>query len=232
MPINIIKPGTHNHFNAMVIGRPGIGKTSLLRTIPPDEIALVLSAESGLLCVSDMIDAEQVTALDIAGIPDVLEVLSAVKTKEWMDAYQWIFVDSLSEISTMCLRYAQKKVPDKSDAFPMWAFYEKTMSTIVRGFRDLPHYNVVITCLEAEKINDLKQRFIGPDVLHSKFASRLTSIPDEVFYMTTDQDGKRRVLLTQPGMFTPGKDRSGKLAAIEAPDLTTIRNKILGKETK
>lgn len=226
MPINFIKQGTLDHFSALVIGRPGVGKTSLVRSIPEDEPTLILSAESGLLCIRDLVDSGQVTAIDITCMEDCFDIMDALNTKEWMDAYKWVVVDSLSEIATICQRYAEKKIPDKSATFAMWDLYKKTMNDIVKGFRDMPHYHSVVVCLEKATLNEVNQRFIGPDVPHKTFAEKLPSILDEVLYMTLDQDGNR-ILLTQPGTLTPGKDRSGKLDAIEQPNLMIIRDKIL-----
>ena len=42
--MRLITPETNNRFNCLVYGQPGVGKTSLLRTIPEDEPVCTLSA--------------------------------------------------------------------------------------------------------------------------------------------------------------------------------------------
>lgn len=230
--IKYINSDSLTHFSALCIGRAGIGKTSLLHTIPQDESILVLSAESGLLCVRDLLDSGQITAIEIESVSDMQEIFEAVQTPEWQAAYKWLFIDSLTEIADKYAGWCQKKMADKKDTYAMWHLYSQMVTDLVKGFRDLPHYNVILTCLEKIKTNDVNQRFISPDVPGPSFSSKLTAVFDEVFYMTLGQDneGKEcRVLYTQPGDLTPGKDRSGKLAPVEVPDLGVIRDKILNK---
>lgn len=230
MPIKYVKPGSMSHFSALCIGRAGIGKTSLLKTIPDDEPVLVLSAESGLLCVRDLVDSGRIAVVDIESVADMQDVMSALKDKGWQDAYKWVFIDSLTEIADKYAAYSQKKIPDKKDTFAMWHFYSQTMTDLVKDLRDMPHYNIVITCLEKIKTNEVNQRFITADVPGPSFAAKLVAVFDEVLYMTLgeDHEGKEcRVLYTQPGQTTPGKDRSGALDQTEMPDLAVIRNKIL-----
>jgi hypothetical protein len=105
------------------------------------------------------------------------------------------------------------------------------MTRLVKGFRDLESYNVVFTALEKVETDEVKRRFVCPDVGGGKFQERLPAFFDEVFYMTItpdDQGVYRRVLLTNPASGYPAKDRSGRLALVENPNLAEIRAKILG----
>jgi len=232
MALTYITPESANRFNALIIGRPGIGKTSLLRTIPADEPVCTLSAEAGLLCVRDLVVSGQVTGVDIKSLAEFQEVLDLLKTKEWQKAYRWIFIDSLTEIAARCVEEFQKRFPDKQDSFNLWGNYLDTMTGLIKGFRDLTAYNVIFTCLETVEVDEVKRRFIGPDIQGTKLKERLTSYFDEVFYMTSQADEnseEQRVLYTQPYGKQPGKDRSGKLSLIEQPNLANIAAKILGE---
>ena len=60
MPLKPIVAEKVDRFTALVIGEAGIGKTSLLRTIPEEDKVCVLSAESGLLAVRDLVKAGRV----------------------------------------------------------------------------------------------------------------------------------------------------------------------------
>ncbi len=231
MALQFITPQSADRLTALVIGRAGIGKTSLLRTIPEDEPVCTLSAEAGLLCVRDLVTAGRVTGVEIRSLAEFQEALAALKTEEWRAAYRWVFIDSLTEIAARCVEDYQRRYPDKKDSFNLWGGYLDTMTGLIKAFRDLTSYNVVFTCLESVEYDEVKRRHIGPDISGRQLKERLTSYFDEVFYMTSmpgANGDERRVLYTQPRPGQPGKDRSGRLDEIENPDLAHIKAKILG----
>ena len=64
-----------------------------------------------------------------------------------------------------------------------------------------------------------------------KLKERLPAMFDEVFYMTMIIDAQgvaTRTLCTSPISGYPAKDRSGRLAIMENPNLAEIEAKILG----
>lgn len=232
MALNFITPESADRFSALIIGKAGIGKTSLLRTIPEDEPVCTLSAEAGLLCVRDLVQSGRVTGVEIRSLAEFKEALGALKSAEWQKEYQWVFIDSLTEIAARCVEEYQRRYPDKKDSFNLWGGYLDTMTALIKSFRDLTNYNVVFTCLESVEFDEVKRRYIGPDIQGRQLKERLTSYFDEVFYMTAIPDGNGddlRVFYTQPRQGQPGKDRSGKLSEIEQPDLAAIKAKILGE---
>jgi len=211
----------------LVIGPAGIGKTSLLRTLPKDEKVCVLSAESGLLAVRDLVKSGQVAGFEIGSFADMREAY------EYLTAgteFRWVFIDSLTEISSRCVEAMQAKYPNKADSFSLWGEYNQLMTHIVKGFRDLLEYSVIFTCLPTCEKDEMNRRFLGPAVSGSSLKERLTSYFDEVLYMDTQkgEDGSDyRVFITQPWQRYPAKDRSGKLKLIEKPDINHIKTKIL-----
>jgi hypothetical protein len=60
-------------FTALIIGEAGIGKTSLIRTIPDDEKACIISAESGLLCINDLVQSGKVEGFEIGSFSEMKE---------------------------------------------------------------------------------------------------------------------------------------------------------------
>jgi hypothetical protein len=230
----------------LVIGKYGLGKTSLLRTIlgqdyvsgewvqvdeAPQEKACVLSAESGLLAVRDLVKAGMVEGYEIASQQDFKEAYNLLATtQEMKDRYGWIFIDSLTEISARCDEHMREKYPDRAKSFNRWDDYGATMQLTVKGFRDLNDYSVVFTCLETIEKDQNNRRYPAPDVIGKVLKEKLPSFFDEVFYMALmvdDEGAEQRVLYTQPVNEFPAKDRSGKLNTIERPNLLYIKRKIL-----
>lgn len=227
-----ISQETNSRFIGLVVGDAGIGKTSLLRTIPEGENVCVLSAESGLLCVRDLVASKKVTGFEIGSFADMAEAHQFLMTNQEAKArYQWVFIDSLTEISSRCVEAMKAKYPNKADSFNLWGEYTDKMTGIIKGFRDMPDYNVVFTCISSIEKDELNRRFVGPSISGSGLKERLSSYFDEVFYMISMKDSEgveRRVFVTQPYDRYQSKDRSGKLNTIEMPNLGQIKAKILG----
>ena len=99
MALKKISMDTTNRICALVVGPAGIGKTSLLRTIfgqqfnsktgqweqisEPAGKVCTLSAESGLLCVRDLIASGQVEGFEIGTFQDMREVHAALMSPEF-----------------------------------------------------------------------------------------------------------------------------------------------------
>ncbi|MBU0990947.1 MAG: ATP-binding protein [Proteobacteria bacterium] len=246
----MLKPITQDSANricCLIIGKYGLGKTSLIRTIlgqafiegiwqqkaDPDALdkVVVISAESGLLAVRDLVKDGKVEGYEIGSLEDFKEAYQLLaSTKEMKERYSWIFVDSLTEIASRCEEAMKAKYPNSSDTYKMWGDYSSIMTTLIKAFRDLPEYSVVFTCLETVEKDENNKRYIAPMMAGKGLKEKLPSFFDEVFYLTIEQDsnGKdHRIFYTQPVKEYPAKDRSGKLNPIEMPNLLTIKNKIL-----
>lgn len=245
MPLKPITDSSADRICCLVIAKYGIGKTSLIRGIfgqqfingewtPPQdtgERVCVLSAESGLLAVRDLVKAGLIEGYEIASLAEFKEAYQLLRSSaEMKERYNWIFIDSLTEIAARCEEVMKEKYPDSSKTFKMWDDYTSTMISTVKGFRDMPIYNVVFTCLETEDKDEVNRRFFAPAVAGKGLKEKLPSFFDEVFYMKAIQDdagAMQRVLYTQPFNEYPAKDRSGKLAPVEMANLLTIKRKIL-----
>ena len=245
MALKPISEQAVDRISALVTGKYGLGKTSLIRTVlgqeyqdgqwvqtyDTDEKACVLSAESGLLAVRDLVKAGLVEGYEIGSLADFKEAYNLLaNTAEMKDRYSWVFIDSLTEISQRCDSVMREKYPDSSKTFRRWDDYSDTMIRIIKGFRDLHDYSVIFTCLETIDKDDVSRRYAAPDVVGRGLKEKLPSFFDLVLYMRLVQDdtgGEHRVLYTQPVNEYPAKDRSGKLNTVEKPNLLEIRAKIL-----
>jgi len=104
------------------------------------------------------------------------------------------------------------------------------MRKIIRFFRDLP-MNVVFICLPKDEHDEQYGTLIRKPSLSGKLPEEVCGYVDEVFYMFTkeEEDKITRHFLTQPTERFVAKDRSGKLAKFESPDISKIHAKIFGK---
>jgi len=230
MALKQISIGNVSRFIALVIGQSGIGKTSLLKTVPPDEPVFVVSAEAGLLCVRDLVESKRVQGVEVSSFADLAEVYTYLSSPA-ASGFKWVFIDSLTEIAARCLEAVKAKFPSKSESFQMWDFYNSQMTSLVKAYRDLPMFNVVFTALHSEEKDDVNRRYIGPLLTGKALKEMIASWFDLVLYMVSlpDKEGKeQRCFITSPYTCWPGKDRSGKLAVVEAPHLGQIKAKILG----
>lgn len=245
MPLKPITPQTTDRFCGLVVAPAGMGKTSLLRTIlgqeynpetrswvqveEPTHKVLTLSAESGLLCVRELVNAGLVQGYEIGSLQDFREALTQLMLPDCQQNYQWVFIDSLTEISGRCVEAMKLKHPGSGDGFKLWGEYNDTMTQLIKAFRDMPHYNVIFTCLESTDTDENKRRFVAPAISGREVKERLTSYFDEVFRMVELPDANgaigRYFHTAQPvGL---AKDRSGKLDPVEYPNLLRIQRKIL-----
>ena len=80
----------NNGITVLVYGQSGVGKTTLIKTLPGK--VLILSAEAGLLSLRDT-DIEYV---DIHAMDDLTEAYSYILSN--INEYNCIVLDSLSEI--------------------------------------------------------------------------------------------------------------------------------------
>jgi hypothetical protein len=234
MAMKFIDSASADRINCLVIGKPGVGKTYLLSTIPENERVFVLSAEAGLLSVREHVASGRVQGAEIRSLEDLEEALWALSSPKYTERYRWVFLDSLTEISDRCLEFYKAKYPSHKDSWSMWGEYGDRMCRLVKAFRDLREYNVVMTCLESIELDNCKRKVVTLDVQMRRLRERLPAWFDEVFYLveTQDENGNYgRVLFTRPYNNQPGKDRSGKLDFTEPPDLAHIQRKILGGQS-
>jgi len=185
------------------------------------------------LCVRDMVISRQITGFEVESFDDMQEAYSLLTQKEFQEQYKWIFIDSLTEIASRCVEAMKKKYPKKADAFSLWGEYNDLMTKIIKDFRDISSYSVIFTCLPSTEKDENNKRYIAPAMSGASLKERLTSYFDEVFYMTVQKDDEgvnHRVFITQPYDRYPAKDRSGRLATIEKPDIEHIKNKIFKED--
>ena len=220
----------------LIYGKSGIGKTTLAATTPNPLKTCIISLENGLRSIADKNLAVYDCAVDAHGKElerhvrhdKFLHALKVFQTDEVKAKYDFIIVDSLTEIAQNLVEKLKLAYPDKKDAMKLWGDYNDAMLNIVKSIRDLKSYAIIVMALDKIEVDDFQRRFHGVDIA-GKIANRLPAFFDEVFYYDLFEiEGKKeRLLLTSTGENYLAKDRSGKLEAFEKPNLTAIINKIL-----
>lgn len=244
----------------VIYGEAGIGKTSLIRTLPP-ESTLVLDLEAGLLSVSDWPgdsfsirkweEARAVAA--VIGGPNPNADAHKPYSKEYCDRaaeflgkdfdpakYATVFVDSITVASRLCLDWVrrQPEATTKGGELNGLRAYGMLADEMVAWFNQLQHAkgrNVWFVGLLDQTQDDTGQPTWSPQMAGGKTKNSLAGIVDQIVTMAEvrhkDGDGKDAAFrafvcrkLNRWGY--PAKDRSGTLAALEAPHLGRLMDKI------
>ncbi len=209
----------------LIYGESGNGKTTLAGTLP-EENTLIISAESGLLCIDD----KNFDVIEVKTWNEVRGVYANITRNPAFEKYEYIVLDSLTELSGMLVTHLEGMTEYKpaNMALKMWGEYAKQMTQMIKLYRDIDR-TVVFTALVEDVLDDgavVKK----PLIKGSAVTKMLPSYFDELFYLSieTTSEGKRRVVNTDGTTSFLAKDRSGKLAEQENANLTEIINKIKG----
>ncbi len=210
-----------NGLKILVHGPAGAGKTSLCATTPGSPV--IISAEAGLLSLRHHdIPVIQVTTLD-----DVHEAYRFITESQDAAHFDWVCLDSITEIAEVCLDAAKKSNKDPRAAYGV---LQEQMGGLIRAFRDIPQRNVFMSCkqvMQDDQTTGAKLYF--PSMPGAKLGQGLGYFFDEVFALRVDKgpDGQvARWLQTGRDFQYEAKDRSGALEMFEAPNLSVIAQKI------
>lgn len=210
-----------------VFGESGIGKTVLCGTAPNP---IIISAEKGLLSLAHL----DLPVIEVTTKPEVDEAYQFLLGSNEAKQYQTICLDSISEISEICL---VEKKEENSDGRQYWMNLAQEIATMIRNFRDDLRFHVAFTA----KMERVKDDYTGVTTHKSFMPGRNLSIAlpyffDMLFAMRLgemeDGTGSYRYIQPQPSVDYEAKDRSGALGNDEdmynkeRPDLTYIFDKI------
>lgn len=207
----------------LVCGFAGAGKTTLCSTLPGK--VLIISAESGLLSLQGKMEAD---VLEVSSIDDLRDAYGFLKAGD--HSYDWVALDSFSEIAEVMLAHEKSQTKDARQA------YGKVIEqgvALARAFRDLKGVGVYFTC-KAERIKDEATGRIQMAISMpgARLAQSIPYLFDEVFCLITDTDKEtgetQRWLQTCSDARADCKDRSGRLDAYEPADLGAVVSKIAG----
>jgi phage nucleotide-binding protein len=205
----------------LVYGQAGAGKTSLIKTLPNP---IVLSAEGGLLSVQD----SDLPYIEVDGMETLKEAWLWLTESKEAQAYKSVALDSISEIAEVVLNAEKKATKDPRQAY---GAMQEQMADIIRAFRDLPNRHVYMSAKLEKSQDEMGRILYAPSMPGNKTGQSLPYYFDEVLALRIERDsdgGTQRALMCDGDGLWLAKDRSGKLAPWEAPDLGAIIAKIGG----
>lgn len=210
------------HMTILVYGPSGAGKTYMSRTTPAPEHTLIIGAEGGELSLADV-------SIPIT-LVDSMDTLRGVLgwLKKGGHGYQWVILDSLSEIAEVCLASAKKENKDGRKAY---GEMQDSMVPLVKFMRDLP-LNVVMLAKQAQIQDEAGRLLMGPSFPGKRLASELPYYLDLVTPLVprlTEEGEHSPYLLTRNNGQYLAKARGGRLDMYEPPDLAKLAAKITNK---
>jgi phage nucleotide-binding protein len=208
----------------LVYGGSGVGKTTLIASLPGK--ILILSAESGLLPLASAdIDCDVV---EVKTMDDLRAAYAELRAGT--HGYDWVVLDSVSEIAEVVLSAEKAKTKDPRQAY---GALQDEMVKIMRSFRDLSCGVYFSAKLNATKDEATGRVSYGIGMPGAKLGESIPYLFDEVFRMVVidEDDGQggkvaSRYLMTSTDGKSVAKDRSGRLDVWEPADLGAVVAKI------
>lgn len=214
-----------NGIKMLVHGPAGAGKTSLCATTGAPTV--IISAEAGLLSLR----AHDIAVIEVKNLDDVQEAYRFITEDPSAAGFEWICLDSISEIAEVCLAWEKANTKDPRAAYG--ALQDK-MGAIIRAFRDLPGKNVYFSCKQERQTEQTTgAQLYFPSLPGQKLGQGIGYYFDEVFALRVERDAEGAVtrwLQTGRDFTHEAKDRSGALAMFEPPNLGAIAAKILSPQ--
>jgi len=216
--------GVTHGVKILVYGGPGTGKTTLCKTTC--STPLIISAESGLLSLRD----QDIPVWQVKSMNDIQQILDWLYGSPDSSQFDWVCIDSLSEIAETVLAYEKSQTKDGRKAYGEMS---DQMMMLTKAFRDLPGKNVYVSAKMAREKDDLAGTMLyAPSMPGRSVGQQLPYLFDEVLAARIEKDQEQNdfhVLQCRGDFQYIAKDRSGALELWEAPDLCAIANKITGR---
>lgn len=168
-----------------------------------------------------------IPVIEVLTIDDLQEAYQFVTEAQEAKSFDWICLDSISEIAEVCLAAEKKSTKDPRAAYGALA---DKMGHIVRSFRDLRGKNVYFSCKQAREKDESSGSTLYVPALPGKMLTQgISYYFDFVFALRVEKDAESqpyRVLQTSRDFNYECKDRSGSLDMFEHPNLAAIAAKI------
>ena len=164
----------------------------------------------------------------VDSIEDVYEAYTFLSDSAEGKQFDFINIDSITEIAEALLSSEKKKSADPRQAYGK---LQEEMGDLLRAFRDLPERHVYMAAKMAKEKDELNGMILyQPMMPGAKLGQSIPYMFDEVFAMRVEQSPEgvtTRWLQTSADAQYNCKDRSGCLSQFEEPNLGMIVNKIM-----
>ena len=254
-----------------LFGPPGIGKTTLLKTLPADD-TVCFDLEAGMKSVQDWRGAS-IPVRSFADFRDLAVLLGgpdpAQHPRSWygterhaylvekhresgieafLKSKRIIFVDSITDLTRQAMTYARQQpeaLSERTGKPDVRGAYGLLGREVIQALKHLQHARgktVIFVGVLEKVVDDVNAVTWQPQMEGSKAGRELPGIVDQVVSMhlfgrdaeggfVFDETATERRLVCRAGnpWGLPAKDRSGRLALTEAPDLGALLAKIDGR---
>jgi len=217
----------------LLMGHHGWGKTHQCRHYAEAYgKGLILSGEGGLKSLEDT-DIEYVDFKSWDGdhrpedgVYSFRGIVRMMGSPEFVkEGYQWLVVDSLTELSDQLMEHCEEEFKDVTNGFVKWGEYSRLMIGALKWLRDIDMH-IYMTCLVSEESDDNGNVNYWPLVKGNKIAKQLPALFDHVFcgVRTTDGDKNsptiKRFIITEEvrGWHGKSRDPRGRLKPVEPCD--------------
>jgi hypothetical protein len=238
----------------LIVGPPGVGKTSCLRTLDPAR-TLFIDIEAGDLSVADVpVDTIRLgdwpTARDLACRitgPNPSYPATACYSEahyndiggalENLDRYDTIFVDSITAASRLSFRWAEQQ-PEaftersgKKDVRGAYGLHGREMIAWLNQLQHARGKSVIFVGILEKIVDEFNRTEFAIQMEGAKTGRELPGIVDLIITMQFVDFGDgvqtRAFVCTSPNAWGwPAKDRSGRLDQIEKPHLGELISKL------
>jgi hypothetical protein len=247
---------------ALILGKAGVGKTSLLRTIDPQS-TLFLDLEAGNLSVQDVpLDElrpqtwpecrdlacfiagpnENISATAVYGRDHYKAAIAKFGDAEALDKYETLFIDSITVAGRLCFAWCEQQpesynAKGDKDLRSTYGLHGREMVAWITRLQHARTRNVVFVCLLDEKEDDFGRKTWSAQIDGSKTGREMPGIVDVVLTMAIiqpEEGDAYRALVSDPAneWGYPAKDRSGRLDALEPPNLGKLFTKLNDSTTR
>jgi len=195
----------------LIVGLPGVGKTSLLRSISREMLnsTLFVDIEAGDIAVSDLAVASvrprrweecRDLACALGGFNPALPATAAYSEAHFNEvmknselvrlaSYQTLFVDSLTAASRLSFAWAEQQpeaIRDRGrkDLRAIYGLHARTMLGWLNQLQHARGRNVVFVAVLDKNVDDLNVATWQPQIEGGKTGRELPAIVDEIVTMT------------------------------------------------
>lgn len=223
MQITNTQSMTAQYLKVLVHGASGSGKTRLCGTTGGKTI--IISAEAGLLSLR----GQNIDVIEIKNMDDLREAYDYLEKDT---TYEWVCLDSISEVAEVVLSTEKGNTKDPRKAY---GEMNEIMTKLIRLFRDLPK-NVYMSAKQSKVKDEVSGgMFFSASAPGQSIATALPYFFDEVFALHSWKDAEgviQSAMQTQRDNQYDAKDRSGALDFVEPPNLKAVYDKIMNQQTK